>query len=66
MSSRTKVAQMRQRRREQGFKETTIWLSKEADEVLADLVKSKGLKNRSEAVQFALSEISNRRSTMAT
>lgn len=51
------VAELRKRRKAQGQKETTIWLSPEADQVVTELVKRKGLRSRSEAVQYALMQI---------
>lgn len=55
--SAEKVVRMRERRRAQGMKETTVWLTQEADQTISELVVSKGLKNRSEAIQYALSRV---------
>lgn len=57
--SAEKVLRLRERRRAKGLKETTIWLTQEADQTVSDLVASKGLKNRSEAIQYALSRIAS-------
>ena len=57
--SADKLSRLRERRRANGLKETTIWLTQEADRTISDLVAAKGLKNRSEAVQYALNRIAS-------
>lgn len=63
-SSTDRVAALRRQRRSQGMKQTTIWLTQEAEQQISLIVESMGLKSRSEAVQYALSRISNSESQM--
>lgn len=56
--SAEKAERLRERRRAKGMKETTIWLTREADQTISNIVELKGLKNRSEAIQYALSRLS--------
>lgn len=51
-------ARLREKRRATGMKETTIWLKPEDEDVVAALLEHKGLRNRSEAIQYALSRVS--------
>ena len=59
------VAELRRRRRAAGQKETTVWLSKEADEFISRLVEQKGLRNRSEAVQYVVSKVAEQESSLS-
>ncbi|WLR91034.1 hypothetical protein [Shinella zoogloeoides] len=64
--SADKVLRLRERRRAIGLKETTVWLTQEADQTISELVASKGLRNRSEAVQYALSRIASSEEVQTT
>jgi len=61
--SAEKTERLRERRRAKGLKETTIWLTQEADQTITELVASMGLKNRSEAIQYALSRVASNEGT---
>lgn len=54
--SSDRVASHRARLREQGLLQTTVWLSAENAERIEILVKDRGFKSKSEAVEFALNQ----------
>lgn len=58
--SKKAAADLRERRRAAGMKETTVWLDGAAERALAALVERKGFHNRSEAIQYALSTVATK------
>lgn len=57
MSGATYSARHREKRRASGMKELTIWLKPEDEGVVEALKEEMGLRNRSEAIQYALSQV---------
>ncbi|RWB95675.1 hypothetical protein [Mesorhizobium sp.] len=63
-SSRERVAQLRNRRKEQGMKQSSIWLSPEDESAIAAITERAGMKSRSEAIRYALKQVSNQEEKM--
>lgn len=57
MSGANYSARHREKRRAAGEKELTIWLKPEDEGVVEALKEEMGLRNRSEAIQYALSQV---------
>lgn len=66
MTTTDRQARFRSTKRDQGYKQQSIWLSKEDDEIIRAAIERDGLKNRSEVIRYALRTISNQEPKMQT
>lgn len=58
-SNAQRVAELRRRRKLNGLKQTTIWMTPEDHQIVRSAIEHQGLKNVSEVVSYALRMISN-------
>jgi hypothetical protein len=63
-SSTERVASLRRQRKQNGYKESTIWLSPEDEMAITGIIDREGFKSRSEVVSYALRIVSNQEQKM--